>query len=62
MRDVKLKLESTSFEVYKQSHKTQGHLEYTNTVLFLTISLPIAIMGYFDDDSNPKLSIKINLA
>jgi len=60
MRDVKLKLESASFEAYKISLKNQKRLEILNVLVLVVASLPIAVLGYFNDENNKDLNLSIN--
>ena len=62
MRDVRLKLESVSYESYNVKIKNQRRLENLNVIVLTVVSLPIAILGYFDIDNNVELSTQINLA
>lgn len=62
MRDVRLKLESVSYESYNVKIKNQRRLENLNVIVLTVVSLPIAILGYFDIDTNVELNTQINLA
>jgi hypothetical protein len=62
MRDVRLKLESVSYESYNVKIKNQRRLENLNVIVLTVVSLPVAILGYFDIDNNVELSTQINLA
>jgi hypothetical protein len=53
MRDVRNKLECTSFEDYKLRLPGQRRLEFFNIVVFMLLSLPIAILGFFDIETDP---------
>lgn len=53
MRDVRNKLECTSFEDYKLRLPGQRWLEFLNIVVFMLLSLPIAILGFFDIETDP---------
>ena len=52
MRDVRNKLECTSFEDYKLRLPGQRRLEFFNIVVFMLLSLPIAILGFFDIETD----------
>ena len=56
MRDVRLKLESLTYESYNLKKKNQKRLENLNLVVLIVVSLPIAILGYLDIDHNVELS------
>ena len=62
MRDVRLKLESVSYESYNVKIKNQRRLENLNVIVLTVVSLPIAILGYFNIDNNVELNTQINLA
>ena len=53
MRDVRNKLECTSFDDYKLRLPGQRRLEFFNIVVFMLLSLPIAILGFFDIETDP---------
>jgi hypothetical protein len=53
MREVRNKLECTSFEDYKMRLPGQRRLEFLNTVVFILLSLPIVILGFFDIETDP---------
>ena len=52
MREVRNKLECLSFEDYKSRRGAQKRLEFANTITFIMISLPIAIVGFFDNEND----------
>lgn len=56
MRDVKLKLESLTFESYKVKMKNHRRLEHLNIFVLIAVSLPTAILGYIDIDHDAELS------
>ena len=60
MRDVRLKLESLTFESYNLQKKNQRRLENLNLVVLIVVSLPIAILGYLDIDHDVELGNKVN--
>ena len=52
MREVRNKLECATFEDYKLRLPGQRRLEYFNILVFMLLSLPIAVLGFFDTEMN----------
>ena len=62
MRDVRLKLEAESVQEYRRHKKTQRIIEYANVAVLLGLSLPIAILGFFDTSEYQGAARTIMLA